>query len=214
MGVVEEVDILDGDVGWGEYLRVRIFLDVSKPLARGRLLHLQGKSVWVAFKYEKIPKFCYNCGVIRHGKLGCSAQGRRRNPGSDSDQPYGPWLRVSFPNRRGGGEERFERAHVSQNVGRKWRKGNSGGFEHNSKAEDGGDAHCDDDDDSQNPNPSSPNVMETQLILERKSPLQKTQIAEGSRRRGAGDTPDVFALPEGDHHISPPQFLGGKGQLW
>jgi hypothetical protein len=31
-------------------------IDLSKPLARGRMLHIQDSSTWVAFKYEKLPK--------------------------------------------------------------------------------------------------------------------------------------------------------------
>lgn len=57
----------ENGVGWGAFLRVRILLDITKPLVRGRLLKVQGRSVWIAFQYEKIPKFCFQCGVIRHG---------------------------------------------------------------------------------------------------------------------------------------------------
>jgi hypothetical protein len=59
VGQVDEVDILDDEVGWGEYLQVRIVLEITKPLARGRMLHLQNKSIWIPFKYEKVPKYCY-----------------------------------------------------------------------------------------------------------------------------------------------------------
>jgi hypothetical protein len=34
VGEVEEVDVHDNDPGWGEYLRVKIRLDLSKPLER------------------------------------------------------------------------------------------------------------------------------------------------------------------------------------
>jgi hypothetical protein len=71
IGTVEEVDVFDGEAGWGEYLRVRVMMDVTKPLARGRMLHLKGQSVWIEFKYERLPRFCFHCGVIRHGSGGC-----------------------------------------------------------------------------------------------------------------------------------------------
>jgi hypothetical protein len=71
MGTVEEVDAdLDG-IGWGEYLRVRIQMDITKPLPRGRKIKLEGKVIWVTFKYEKLPKFCFHCGLIVHGREGC-----------------------------------------------------------------------------------------------------------------------------------------------
>jgi hypothetical protein len=72
VGVVEEVDVSVDGVGWGKYLRVKIELNLSKPLARGRTLQIGGRSMWVAFQYEKLPKFCFNCGVIKHGEMGCS----------------------------------------------------------------------------------------------------------------------------------------------
>jgi hypothetical protein len=110
VGDVEEVDVLDEDAGWGEYLRVKISLDLTKPLVRGRMLHLEGRSSWVAFKYEKLPKFCYTCGIIKHSRLGCAQQGSRAKAGEGEEQQYGPWLRVPFPPRRskGGGNSGME----------------------------------------------------------------------------------------------------------
>lgn len=35
VGEVEEVDVDEEEVGWGKYLRVRIILDLSKPLSEG-----------------------------------------------------------------------------------------------------------------------------------------------------------------------------------
>jgi hypothetical protein len=71
VGVVEEVDTDKDEIGWGEYLRVKIQIDLTKPLPRGRKLKYEGKSNWIAFNYEKLPKFCFQCGVISHGKEGC-----------------------------------------------------------------------------------------------------------------------------------------------
>jgi hypothetical protein len=38
VGIVEDVETEDDGVGWGTYLRVKIRLDIAKPLARGRVL--------------------------------------------------------------------------------------------------------------------------------------------------------------------------------
>jgi len=105
VGVVEEVDVGEKAAGWGEYLRVKVSIELSSPLARGRMLHLQGRSTWVAFKFEKLPKFCYNCGVIKHGRSGCIEQGAGKKNGDEEGYPYGPWLRVAYPTRRGTGGE-------------------------------------------------------------------------------------------------------------
>jgi hypothetical protein len=44
MGDVEEVDVTCNGVGWGCCLRIRINLDITKPLDKGRALSLNDKS--------------------------------------------------------------------------------------------------------------------------------------------------------------------------
>ncbi|GLT72136.1 hypothetical protein SLA2020_440930 [Shorea laevis] len=102
MGLVEEVDTAENGVGWGEYLRVKIKLDLSKPLLRGRMLKLPRTSVWIAFQYEKIPKFYFKCGVIRHGASRCFKLGGRRFQGEEKGSQFGTWLRATSPKRWNG----------------------------------------------------------------------------------------------------------------
>ena len=59
MGRVEEVDIDKDGVDWGEFLQVKINIDLYKPLSRGRMIKFDGKSTLVVFKFEHLPKFCY-----------------------------------------------------------------------------------------------------------------------------------------------------------
>lgn len=89
VGKVEDVDVTYDGVGWGEYLRVKITLDLMKPLSRGRMLKMKDSSVWVAFQYEKLPKFCFKCGIIRHGATGCLSSGGRRTQGVDGAAQFG-----------------------------------------------------------------------------------------------------------------------------
>ncbi|XP_075659257.1 uncharacterized protein LOC142629162 [Castanea sativa] len=50
-------------VGGGDLLHVHVEIDVSKPLCRGRRIALDdNEEIWVSFKYEKLPNFCYWCG--------------------------------------------------------------------------------------------------------------------------------------------------------
>jgi hypothetical protein len=106
VGEVLEVEVDDEGVGWGEYLRLRIVLDLTKPLSRGRQLRLRDRSLWILFKYEKIPRFCFSCGIIRHGPGGCMNQRGRRALGDAEETQFGKWLSVTPPGYRygGGGE--------------------------------------------------------------------------------------------------------------
>lgn len=86
LGVVEAIDTDGEGLGWGGYLRAKILLDLSKPLPKGRKIKLQGSTRWITFKYEHLPKFCFNCGVIVHGKTGCTRQSSFRL----QKREYGP----------------------------------------------------------------------------------------------------------------------------
>lgn len=89
VGVVEEVESDEYGIGWGEYLRIKICLDISKPLARGRILKLKETITWVAFQYERLPRFCFQCGAIRHGPAGCLVPGGGIMAGVSHKQQFG-----------------------------------------------------------------------------------------------------------------------------
>ena len=47
----------------GEFMRVRVELDITKPLSRGRRVRFGPASDgWVSFRYERLPVFCNWCG--------------------------------------------------------------------------------------------------------------------------------------------------------
>ena len=62
-----------GELIGGDFLRVRVVVNVSRPLNKGRKV-LLGKDgeVWVNFRYEKMPNFCYWCGMVSHDAQECS----------------------------------------------------------------------------------------------------------------------------------------------
>lgn len=58
LGRTEEIDTAPGEVEWGEFMRVRVTLDVTKPLLRKRKVNISlHELVWVNFKYERMPDF-------------------------------------------------------------------------------------------------------------------------------------------------------------
>ena len=56
----------------GCFVRVRVKVDVTQPLCRGRVVNLdEGGSTWVSFKYKRLPIICYWCGCFDHDKKDC-----------------------------------------------------------------------------------------------------------------------------------------------
>lgn len=59
-----EFSLMEG----GDHLRVRVILDITKPLFRGCKITLEGGNLgWVSFKYERLSSICYWCGCLTHG---------------------------------------------------------------------------------------------------------------------------------------------------
>ncbi|GLU07189.1 hypothetical protein SLE2022_241560 [Rubroshorea leprosula] len=93
IGRLVEVDAGEGDA-WGvEYIRVRVFIDVRKPLRRGISLSLLSGLIWVDFRYERLPNFCYCCGMLDHIEWDCELALEMESSGR-IDRPYGEKLRA------------------------------------------------------------------------------------------------------------------------
>lgn len=94
LGKLEGIDVAKDGAGWGKCLRIRVRIDVTKPLERGRELLVGGRSIWVFFKYEKLSQFYYNCGRIVHGPKGCSSKQGLKLTAEEDEKAWGPWLRT------------------------------------------------------------------------------------------------------------------------
>ena len=71
-GKVEEVDVSVSGQSYGRFLRVRVKVEIGQPLCRGRLVDLGDRDpIWVAFRYERLPVFCYKCGKLNHDERDC-----------------------------------------------------------------------------------------------------------------------------------------------
>ncbi len=91
-----EADVPENGLGWGRYLCIRVDVDVSLPLLRGKILERADGSLFkVDFQYEHLPTFCYRCGCLGHGGNECIVGRGSRNvmSGGVSDL-YGSWLRA------------------------------------------------------------------------------------------------------------------------
>ncbi|XP_042958241.1 uncharacterized protein LOC122298932 [Carya illinoinensis] len=95
LGKVLMVDTDGSETCWGKFLRVKVMLDITKPLARGRFISQDGEKFWIPFKYERMANFCYHCGSIKHGHGTCENIEKGLHVGASLGQQYGAWLRAS-----------------------------------------------------------------------------------------------------------------------
>nr|XP_027067674.1 uncharacterized protein LOC113693318 [Coffea arabica] len=89
---VREVVIPQAGGKEGRHMKVLVMVDLSKPLLRGTVVRIAGTGKWIAFKYERCPDFCYNCGIVGHSERSCNV--RRLLGGSTDENQYGPWMRA------------------------------------------------------------------------------------------------------------------------
>ncbi|KAL9443940.1 hypothetical protein AB3S75_017171 [Citrus x aurantiifolia] len=57
---------------WRNYMRIRVSINVRKPLKRRmKLKKAGGDWIWVDFKYERLNIFCFICGLLDHTEKQC-----------------------------------------------------------------------------------------------------------------------------------------------
>ena len=97
-------EVQSGVKEWGtqdgsSFMRIRVLVDTSKPLCRGRKICIEDGTVgWVRFKYERLPNLCYWCGLLTHSDKDCDLWVQSRGSLTESDQQYGGWLRAPSVN--------------------------------------------------------------------------------------------------------------------
>ena len=90
------VDVPESGRAWSTCLRVRVKIDVTQPLCRGKMVRLgDSDRRWVSFRYEHLPIYCYWCGKLTHDEKDCRLWIQSNGSLSQDSQQYGPWLRAS-----------------------------------------------------------------------------------------------------------------------
>ncbi|XP_021303063.1 uncharacterized protein LOC8083790 [Sorghum bicolor] len=90
-----KVDLDDITSGWRDFLRIRVKLDVEKPLTRIVYISLGGgKREAFRVKYEKLPRFCAVCGFLGHVESECGDGVHEKK-----ELQYGDWL-IASPERK------------------------------------------------------------------------------------------------------------------
>lgn len=69
-------------------------IKINEPLCRGLTINddATGK-LWVEIKYERLPDFCYYCGLIGHNEGSCSLSTQSEKP----EKLFGSWMRAATP---------------------------------------------------------------------------------------------------------------------
>lgn len=93
----EEVNLDHGEVEWGEFMHIRANLDITKPLLRKKKLNIGlPKVVWLNFKYDRLPDFCFCYRVLSHNHKDCKIWKATPKNYEKEGLPYGNSLRVGF----------------------------------------------------------------------------------------------------------------------
>lgn len=88
----------------GKLLKMLVEINLDIPLLRGTKLKLGTECVWVEFRYEKVPTFCFYCGIIGHSERTCFRKVEDAKENKVCEGQYGEWVRavILSGGRRGG----------------------------------------------------------------------------------------------------------------
>ena len=109
IGELVEVDCKAFKSDQSRFLRIRVEVPLNKPLKRGGpVISPEGETTRVAFRYERLVGWCFNCGCIGHD------QKERALPVNsvNGEKPYGEWLKDGTRDRMveaGGGQSQAHR---------------------------------------------------------------------------------------------------------
>ncbi|XP_074348138.1 uncharacterized protein LOC141686923 [Apium graveolens] len=96
-----EYDAKNNTSIWRDCMRVRIKIDVRKPIrSRKKITKKDGSEFWVECKYERLGEFCFTCGLVSHTDRFCRSTITKEGEGLG--KVWGSWLRA--PPRRVAGQ--------------------------------------------------------------------------------------------------------------
>ena len=92
LGRLIEVDKRAKHSDQAKFLRIRVDLPIKKPLRRGgNVVNKSGEKFWITFRYERLPTFCYLCGLLGHDDKHCKSYSDWQN----TPKQYGEWLKAN-----------------------------------------------------------------------------------------------------------------------
>ena len=98
IGVPLLVDAAKSGLAWGPFLRIRVDVDITKPLMRSKMIHIEGmEKGCVYFKYERLLIYCYRCGILGHQERVCHKAKKVCISSEEDDYQFGSWLHAVGP---------------------------------------------------------------------------------------------------------------------
>jgi len=92
---------------WRRFMRIRVAIAIEAPLQQELIIEREeGDDIKLLFKYEKLGKFCFVCGIIGHSENFCSEKFESGSAGRV--KKWGAYLRAEN-NTVGGGQKEVNR---------------------------------------------------------------------------------------------------------
>ncbi|KAL0444781.1 UNVERIFIED_CONTAM: hypothetical protein Slati_2200800 [Sesamum latifolium] len=83
---------------WGASLRIRVGLNVTKPLKRAlKVRSTSGAELHARLTYERLANVCYLCGFLGHIDKYCALRFDEGFQDPRTEIQYGSWLRAPIP---------------------------------------------------------------------------------------------------------------------
>ncbi|KAL5780466.1 hypothetical protein ACOSQ2_011203 [Xanthoceras sorbifolium] len=97
VGKVKDIDTGASGDCMGKFLRIRVSIDISKPLKRGIRVSLDDseETIMLLIRYERLPEYCFGCGMVGHHVRDCPSAPTVVDFVQADNHPFGPWLRAS-----------------------------------------------------------------------------------------------------------------------
>ncbi|KAK7820360.1 uncharacterized protein CFP56_038980 [Quercus suber] len=109
----------ESELKGGTFLRVRVRIDTTHPLCRGRKVTFEeGLERWVSFQYERLPNICFWCGLLSHDDKECEMWLKSKGSLTMEQQQFGHWIKASQfgPSRRHSVEVKGFSSPVANNL--------------------------------------------------------------------------------------------------
>ena len=91
LGKVLEMDKRSLQAEQAKFMRIRVEIPIDKPLRRGgNITNTEGERCSIIFTYERLPTFCYICGILGHDEKHCHVSPME----GEVERQYGDWLRA------------------------------------------------------------------------------------------------------------------------